>query len=101
MFRLWSVMVASTVRNPRRSLLNVGSIAVSLCLLTVLAAAYHSLFLAPESAPSEALRLVTHHRVSITQPMPVSFLAKIRSIPEVRDSMIWQWFGGTYVRRHV
>jgi putative ABC transport system permease protein len=28
--------------------------------------------------------------------MPVSFLPKIRSIPGVVDSMIWQWFGGTY-----
>jgi putative ABC transport system permease protein len=96
MLRLWSLMVASIVRNPRRSLLTVGSVAVSLCLLTVLAAAYRSLFLEPESAPAEALRLVTHHRVSITQSMPVSFLPKIRSIPGVRDSMIWQWFGGTY-----
>lgn len=96
MLRLWSLMVASTVRNLRRSLLTVGSVAVSLCLLTVLAAAYRSLFLEPESAPAEALRLVTHHRVSITQPMPVSFLPKIRSIPGVVDSMIWQWFGGTY-----
>lgn len=96
MLRLWSVMVASTVRNPRRSLLTVGSVAISLCLLSVLAAAYRSLFLEPESAPAEALRLVTHHRVSITQPMPLSFLPKIRSLPGVRDSMIWQWFGGTY-----
>jgi putative ABC transport system permease protein len=96
MLRLWSLMVASIVRNPRRSLLTAGSVAVSLCLLTVLAAAYRSLFLEPESAPAEALRLVTHHRVSITQSMPVSFLPKIRSIPGVRDSMIWQWFGGTY-----
>ena len=96
MLRLWSLTVASTVRNPRKSLLTVGSLAVSLCLLSVLAAAYRSLFLEPESAPAEALRLVTHHRVSITQPMPVSFLPKIRSIPGVVDSMIWQWFGGTY-----
>src|SRR5215471_11379438 len=96
MLRLWSLMMASTVRNPRRSLLTVGSVAVSLCLLSVLAAAYRSLFLEPESAPAEALRLVTHHRVSITQPMPVSFLPKITRIPGVRDSMIWQWFGGTY-----
>jgi putative ABC transport system permease protein len=96
MLRLWSLMVASTVRNPRRSLLSIGGIAISLCLLTVLAAAYRSLFLEPESAPAEALRLVTHHRVSITQPMPISFLPKIRSVPGVRDSMIWQWFGGAY-----
>jgi putative ABC transport system permease protein len=91
-------MVASTVRNPRTSLLNVGSITVS--LLTVLAAAYRSLFLEPQSAHAGALGLVTHHRVSITQPMPVSFLPKISSIPGVRESMIWQWFGGTYKDAH-
>lgn len=96
MFRLWSLMLASTIRNPRRTLLTVGSVAVSLCLLSVLAAAYRALFLQPDAAPAEALRIVTHHRVSITQPMPLSFLPKIRSIPGVRDSMIWQWFGGTY-----
>ena len=96
MFRLWPLMLASMVRNPRRTLLTVASVAVSLCLLSVLAAAYRSLFLQPEAAPAEALRIVTHHRVSITQPMPVSFLPKIRSIPGVHDSMIWQWFGGTY-----
>jgi len=96
MLRLWSLMVASTIRNSRRSLLTVGSVAVSLCLLSVMAAAYRSLFLAPESVPAEALRLVTRHLVSITQPMPVSFLPKIRSIRGVVDSMIWQWFGGTY-----
>jgi hypothetical protein len=80
MLRLWSVMVASIVRNPRRSLLTVGSVAVSLCLLSVLAAAYQALFLQPQSDPAETLRIVTHHRVSITQPMPVSFLSKIRTL---------------------
>jgi putative ABC transport system permease protein len=93
---LGSLMVASIVRNRRRSLLTVASVAVSLCLLTVLAAAYRSLFLQPRLVPAEALRVASHHRVSVTQPMPVSFLAKIRSIAGVRDSMIWQWFGGTY-----
>jgi putative ABC transport system permease protein len=96
MFCLGSLMVASIVRNRRRSLLTVASVAVSLCLLTVLAAAYRSLFLQPRLVPAEALRVASHHRVSVTQPMPVSFLAKIRSIAGVRDSMIWQWFGGTY-----
>ena len=60
-------MVASIVGN-------AGRVVVSLCLLTILATAYRSLFLEPESAPAEALRLVTHRRVSITQPMHVSFL---------------------------
>jgi len=28
--------------------------------------------------------------------MPISFEAKIRRIAGVQDSMVWQWFGGTY-----
>lgn len=96
MFRFASLIIANSFRNRRRSALTVASIAVSLCLLTVLGAMYRSLFLHPDASPSQALRLVTHHRVSITQPMPTSFLSRIRSIPGVRDSMISQWFGGTY-----
>jgi putative ABC transport system permease protein len=96
MFRFWSLMVASAVRNPRRSLLTVSSIAISLGLLTVLGSMYRALFLEPDATPFQALRIVTHHRISITQPMPVSFATRIRSVAGVRDSMIWQWFGGTY-----
>jgi putative ABC transport system permease protein len=96
MFRFWSLIMANVLRNRRRSVLTVASIAVSLCLLTVLAEMYRALFLNPQASPSQALRIVTHHRVSITQPMPVSFTAKIRSTPGVRDSMASQWFGGTY-----
>ena len=96
MFRFWSFILSNALRSPRRTLLTVASIAISLCLLTVLAAMYRALFVVPETTPAEALRLVTHHRISITQPLPVSFLPRIRNIPGVRDSMIWQWFGGTY-----
>jgi len=96
MFRFASLILANCFRNRRRSILTVSSIALSLCLLTVLAAMYRSLFLESDATPSQALRIVTHHRVSITQPMPVSFLEKIRTTPGVRDSMVSQWFGGTY-----
>lgn len=96
MFRFASLILANSFRNRRRSVLTVSSIAVSLCLLTVLAAMYRSLFLQSDATPSQALRIVTHHRVSITQPMPVSFLERIRTTPGVRDSMVSQWFGGTY-----
>src|SRR5262249_32305331 len=96
MLGVWALMGGGTVWDLRRSLLTLGRVAVSLWLLPVFGAGYRSLFLGPRAAPAPALRLVTHHRVSITQPMPVSFLPKIRSIPGVVDSMIWQWFGGTY-----
>ena len=96
MLRYASLVMANTLRNRRRSVLTAASIAVALCLLAVLAAAYRALFGVPEARPAEALRLMTHHKVSITQPMPVSHLARIWQISGVRDAMVWQWFGGTY-----
>jgi putative ABC transport system permease protein len=87
---------AHVLRSPRRSALTAASIAIALCLLAVLAASYRALYGDPEAGPAEALRLMTHHKVSITQPMPVSYGARIRQIPGVRDTMVWQWFGGTY-----
>lgn len=96
MLRYASFIFRSSLRNRRRSLLTIASIAVSLCLLGVLMAMYTVLFLNTEATPAQALRLVVHHRVSITQPLPVSFEQRIRQVPGVRDVMVWQWFGGVY-----
>jgi len=96
MLRYLSFVLKSSLRNRRRSLLTIASIAVSLCLLGVLMAMYTVLFLSNEATPAQALRLVVHHRVSITQPLPVAYEQRIRQIPGVRDVMIWQWFGGVY-----
>jgi putative ABC transport system permease protein len=95
MFRYVPLMLKNSLRNRRRSLLTIFSIAASLCLLGVLFALYRGLFLAPP-APGQELRLVTHHKVSITQPLPAYFADRIRQVPGVREAMIWQWFGGTY-----
>jgi putative ABC transport system permease protein len=67
----------------------------SLCLLGILFALYQTLFLG-EPSPAQALRLITRHRVSLTNFLPVSYEAKIRAIPGVKDVTIWTWFGGTY-----
>jgi putative ABC transport system permease protein len=96
MFRYLALIARNGLRNRRRSILTAGSFAVSMCLLGVLLAMYQALFLNSEAHPAQALRLVTHHKVSITQPLPVSYLARIRQIAGVRDAMVWQWFGGTY-----
>jgi putative ABC transport system permease protein len=96
MFQYSALIVKNGLRNRRRSILTAGSFAVSMCLLGVLMAMYRALFLNTETHPGQALRLVTHHKVSITQPLPISYLARIRQIPGVRDAMVWQWFGGTF-----
>jgi putative ABC transport system permease protein len=95
MLRYLPLIFKNSLRNRRRSALTIGSIAVSLCLLGLLMAMYRALFLA-DATPSQALRLVVRHRVSLTQPIPIYYREKIASIPGVRDIMPWQWFGGTY-----
>ncbi len=95
MLRYLPLIFKNSWRNRRRSILTICSVAASMCLLGVLFAMYGALFLATPT-PAQALRLVTYHRVSLTQPLPISYGAKIRAIPGVRDVSIWQWFGGVY-----
>lgn len=89
-------MFKNALRNKRRSLLTVSSIAVSLCVLGLLMALYRGLFLSGPATPAQALRLVTHHRVSMTQALPMAYLDRIRRIPGVHAAQEWDWFGGTY-----
>ena len=96
MFRHLSFIVKSGLRNRRRSMLTIVSIAVSLCLLGVLMAMYRALFLSDEPSPAQALRMVVHHKVSLTVPLVSAFEARIRQIPGVKAVSAYQWFGGTY-----
>lgn len=96
MFRYLPLIWKNTLRNRRRSLLTMASIAVSLCLLGFLLTIARVLFYGGEETPAQALRLVTRHRVSLTQPMPLSHEQKIERVPGVKAVMVRQWFGGTY-----
>src|ERR1700680_1098427 len=95
MFRYLSLMVKNSLRNRRRSILTIGSIAVSLCILGVLFALYRAMFLG-ERTPAQSLHLICSHKVSLTQPLPIAYQQKIEQVPGVREVMVWQWFGGTY-----
>lgn len=95
MFRYFSLAFKNTLRNHRRTFLTVSSIAVSLCLLGVLIAIYHALFMGQQT-PGQALRLVVRHRVSLAQAIPAAYEAKIRTVPGVKEVSVWNWFGGTY-----
>jgi putative ABC transport system permease protein len=86
----------NAVRNRRRSLLTIASIAASFCLLGVLGAIYQALFNTPDTSPTSARRLVTRNRISLAQVLPISYKNKIRSVPGVKVVMGYQWFGGVY-----
>jgi len=95
MFRYTPLAIKNTLRNKRRSLLTISSIAVSLCLLGILLAIYNALFYSV-ATPGQALRLVVRHKVSLAQPIPAAYEAKVRSVPGVVEITPWNWYGGTY-----
>ncbi len=85
----------SAFRNKRRSILTVLSITFSLLLLTVMMTVWHGFYIDKGSAES-AQRLITRHRVSLTQAMPAFYREKIRTIPGVVAVAPMNWFGGQY-----
>jgi len=87
--------VKNGLRNRRRSLLTILSIAASLSLLGVLMAMYQAFYLSP-GTEDQAFRLITRNRISLATPLPVSYRDQIKQVPGVREVMIFQWFGGVY-----
>src|SRR5437868_4935548 len=96
MFRLGSLIFRNVLRNRRRSILTLASTAVSLALLALLTAMYQSFFLEEASSPSEAMRLICRHRVSLTQSLPASHYQHIKAIEGVDKVSAWTWFQGVY-----
>ncbi len=85
----------SAFRNKRRSILTVLSITFSLLLLTLMMTIWHGFYIDKGSAQS-AQRLITRHRVSLTESMPVYYREKMRTVPGVVAVAPTQWFGGLY-----
>ncbi len=90
------LITKNSFRNRRRSILTIGSLMVSLCLLVLLMAMYKVLFYGAEETPAQAVRIMMRHKVSLAQPMPLSYEGKIRQVPGVKAVSLRQWFGGTY-----
>jgi len=88
--------VKNALRNRRRTLLTVSSLAISLCLLGVMMALYYALFIGGQPAKAQARRVVVRHKVSIVFPLPLYYREKIAQVPGVEEVMLWSWFGGVY-----
>ena len=65
-----SLILKNAARNKRRSFLTAASMATSLCVLGLIFALYQVLFIGGEETPATALRLIVHHKVSLTQELP-------------------------------
>ena len=95
MLRFIPLILKNSFRNRGRSILTVLSMGASLCLLGILFSLYQALFLG-EPSQAQALRLITRHRVSLTNFLPASYEAKIRAVQGVKEVTSWTWFGGVY-----
>ncbi len=85
----------SAFRNKRRSALTALSITFSLILLTLMMTIWRGFYIDKGSAES-AQRLITRHRVSLTEMLPIYYREKIRAVPGVVAIAPTQWFGGLY-----
>jgi putative ABC transport system permease protein len=85
----------SAFRNKRRSLLTVASIAFSLLLLCIMLTVWRSFYI-DKGAPDSALRIMTRHKVSLANFLPIYYRDKMRTIPGVVHVVPMTWFGGKY-----
>jgi putative ABC transport system permease protein len=90
------LILRNALRNRRRTAFTVASVAVSICLVGVLFALTRALFFGGETTPGEAKRVVVHHKIALTQELPISYEQTIEKIPGVRAVTSLRWFGGTY-----
>ncbi len=89
-----ALIFANLFRKKVRLALTLGSFAVALFLFAFLAVVRKAFVGGADLA--NASRLVTINRVSIIQPMPLSYSDKIARIPGVKAVTHDNWFGGVY-----
>jgi putative ABC transport system permease protein len=92
---LSTFILKNALRNKRRALLSVSSVAVSLFLLVTLQVALRELTLPPASAGAE-LRVAVRNKISITSLLPVRQRPVIEKIPGVQSITPFTWFGGRF-----
>lgn len=90
-----ALILKNMLRNRRRTLLTIASVALSFCLLGVLLALYNALFLS-DAKEEQALRLITRHKVSLTLVMPRYYDQRIQQVPGVAAVLPTMWYGGAY-----
>jgi putative ABC transport system permease protein len=81
-------------RKKTRTILTIGSIAVALFLFGLLVTIETALNAGIDVAGAD--RLVVRNRISLIQPLPVSYQERLRQIPHVAEATHASWFGGIY-----
>jgi putative ABC transport system permease protein len=88
------LIIANLFRKKIRTTLTIGSFAVALFLFGLLVVVRGAFSQGLDVAGAD--RLVLINRVSIIQPLPLSYRDRLLRIPGVKQVMFDNWFGGVY-----
>src|ERR1041385_4278372 len=88
-------ILRNAVRNKRRLILTISSVALSLFLLTILQVVLRGLT-DPATTDDTALRLVVRHKVSLANMLFAKYKPRIEKMPGVQACTKLLWFGGIY-----
>jgi putative ABC transport system permease protein len=94
LLKLFPLLVANLLRKKTRSALTLGSFAVALFLFSLLGTIDSSFNVGVELAGAD--RLIVMNKISLVQPVPLSYLERIKQVRGVKDVTYAIWFGGIY-----
>jgi putative ABC transport system permease protein len=94
MFKFIPLLWANLQRKRLRTWLTLASIIVAFLLFGILQTMRAALTGGADLAGVD--RLMTIHKVSLIQPLPRSYLNRVRSIDGVRAATALNWFGGVF-----
>ncbi|MEW6303055.1 MAG: ABC transporter permease [Verrucomicrobiota bacterium] len=95
-----SFILKNALRNKRRALLSVLSVAVSLFLLVTLLVALREMTVPAEDVRA-AQRIAVRHRVSLANLLPARQLSVIQRIPGVAGVTPFTYYGGKYKNEEI
>jgi putative ABC transport system permease protein len=81
-------------RRKLRAILMIVSIMVAFMIFGVLAGFYRAFNAGEDRAAAD--RLMTVNKINFTQPMPIAYFNRVRSIDGVRQVTFANWFGGYF-----
>ena len=79
-----------------RTLSTIAAMGLCIFLISVLQTALEAFYGGIETASTE--RLITRHRISLAEDIPVAYEPRIAAVPGVRRVAKVTWFGGTPCR---
>jgi putative ABC transport system permease protein len=88
------LVLSNLRRRPLRTAFTLGSILVAFLMFGVLGAITRAFSAGAELAGAD--RLLVIHKVSLVQPLPESYRARIRQVDGVKRVSSATWFGGVY-----